>query len=507
MNINVGSLLKKWTIYSPDKVAVIYDDKAITYKGLNNSANRTANYLLSRGIKSGDRVSVMLYNCPEFLHLYFAAAKINAIFCPMNFRLTPQEIEYQLNDSGSSFLVFDEELVENVETIQSNAFLGKDGYCCVGEQIPEWATDYSKEVKEFSEAEPKPSKPLDWEDIQIIMYTSGTTGNPKGAMLSHRKTFFNTINAFLYHELRVEDIVLSPYPLFHSAGLLIYTTPALSGGATVVLRKRYTPEEIFKDIERYKVTTFGAVTTILKRILDSGVIDRYDASSVRIFGGGGEKTPVDLIEKLAEKGLSLQQRFGCTETSTMCSLPRKDTLRKTGSVGLPVFYADVLIVDENGKELPPGEKGEVVVKGPTLMTGYWNKLEETKKTIRKGVLHTGDLAYRDEEGYFYVVDRIKDMYRSGGENVYPAEIEKILLSHPGISQVAIIGVPDEKWTEVGKAFIVPLEGENLSKAEVLDFLQGKIAKFKIPVYVEFMDSLPMTAAGKVRKVELKENFG
>jgi len=507
MTINVGTLLKKWTIYSPDKVAVIYDDQVITYKDLNNSVNKTANYLLARGIKTGDRISVMLYNCPEFLHLYFAAAKIGAIFCPMNFRLTPQEIEYQLNDSGSSLLVFDEDLVENVEPLHSNTSLGKDGYCCVGEQVPEWATCYRKEVKGFSEVETKLSKPLDWEDIQIIMYTSGTTGDPKGAMLSYRKTFFNTINAFLYHELRVEDIVLSPYPLFHSAGLLIYTTPALSGGATVVLRKRYTPEEIFKDIEKYQVTTFGAVTTILKRILDSGMIDKYDTSSVRIFGGGGEKTPVNLIEKLAEKGLNLQQRFGQTETSTICSLPRKDTLRKMGSVGLPVFYADVLIVDENGKELPPGEKGEVVVKGPTLMSGYWNKPEETEKTIRKGVLHTGDLAYRDEEGYFYVVDRIKDMYRSGGENVYPAEIEKILLSHPGISQVAIIGVPDEKWTEVGKAFVVPQEGEKLSKAEILDFLQGKVAKFKIPVYVEFMDSLPMTAAGKVRKVELKEKFG
>jgi len=507
MEFTVGTLLTKWSVYTPDKTAVIFDDKEISYRELNENVNRTANYLLAKGIKKGDRVSEILQNCPELLYLYFAAAKIGAVFCPINIRLTAEEIQYQLNDSGSRFLLFDDSLAEKVEAVRLNASIEKEGYCCADGNVPEWATDYKRELMNCSTDEPHLSEPVDWEDIQIIMYTSGTTGNPKGAMLSHRKTFFNTLNAFFYHELRVEDIVLSPYPLFHSAGLLIYGTPALSRGATILLRKTYTPEQMLKDIETYKVTTFGAVTTVLKRIMDSGLIDDYDLSSVRIFGGGGEKTPIDLIERLASKGLNLQQRMGQTETSTICSLPRRDTLRKKGSIGLPVIYADVKIVDESGKEMPPGEKGEIVVKGPTVMSGYWNKPEETAKTIRDGILHTGDLAYRDEEGYFYIVDRIKDMYRSGGENVYPAEVEKLLLANPKISQVAIIGVPDPKWTEVGKAFIVTKEGESITKAEVLEFLEGKVAKFKMPVYVQFMDSLPATAAGKVRKIELKSQFG
>ncbi len=507
MEFTVGTLLTKWSVYTPDKTAVIFDDKEISYKELNENVNRTANYLVAKGIQKGDRVSEILQNCPELLYLYFAAAKIGAVFCPINIRLTAEEIQYQLNDSGSRFLLFDESLAEKVEAVRSNACIEKEGYCCADGNVPEWATDYKSELRKCSTDEPQLSQPVDWEDIQIIMYTSGTTGNPKGAMLSHRKTFFNTLNAFFYHELRVEDIVLSPYPLFHSAGLLIYGTPALSRGATILLRKTYTPEQMLKDIETYKVTTFGAVTTVLKRIMDSGLIDNYDLSSVRIFGGGGEKTPVDLIERLASKGLKLQQRMGQTETSTICSLPLRDALRKKGSIGLPVIYADVRIVDESGKEVPPGEKGEIVVKGPTLMSGYWNKPEETAKTIRDGILHTGDLAYRDEEGYFYIVDRIKDMYRSGGENVYPAEVEKLLLANPKISQVAIIGVPDPKWTEVGKAFVVTKEGESITKAEVLEFLEGKVAKFKMPAYVQLIDSLPATAAGKVRKIELKGKFG
>jgi len=506
MELNVGNLLNKWTAYSPNKVAIIYEEREITYKELNDRVNRTSNWLLAKGIKNGDRISVLLYNSLEFIELFFAASRIGAIFCPMSFRLTPQEIEYQLNDSGSKLLVFDKELTENVGAIRSNVCLEENAYYCVGIQTPVWAIGYRKAVNESSIIEPKPLKPIDWENVQIIMYTSGTTGNPKGAMLSHRKTFFNTLNAFFYHELRFEDIFLSPYPLFHSAGLLIYTLPSLSRGATVVLRRNYTPEQMLKDIEKYRVTTFGAVTTVLKRILDSGMLDNYETSSIRIFGGGGEKTSIDLIEKLAEKGLYLQQRFGQTETSTICSLQKKDASKKKGSVGLPVLYADVKIVDKRGKELPPYENGEVVVKGPTLMTGYWNKGEETAETIVDGILHTGDLAYKDKEGYFYIVDRVKDMYRSGGENVYPAEIEKILLVHPKISQVAIIGVPDEKWTEVGKAFILPKERGNLNKKEVLEFLKGKVAKFKIPSYVQFVDRLPMTSGDKVKKIELKKKF-
>jgi len=508
MELNlIGDMVDKWSIYCPEKPAVICEEKSVTYAKLKEGVNRAANCLLSRGIKNGDRVSLLLYNGIEYVELFIAISKIGAVACPMSVRLTPSEIEYQLRDSGSSLLLFDEELAGNVEKTRDGMPLGEQGYWCVGRKIPEWAVDYGEKVKTFSADQPEAVRPIDWEDAQIIMYTSGTTGSPKGAVTSHRKTFFNMLNAHLYHEMRFEDIVLSPYPLFHSAGLLIYAMPFLSRGCTVILRRKYTPEKILQDIEKYKVTMFGAVTTVLKQVLESGLIDKYDISSVRIFGGGGEKTSVDLIDKLAAKGLYLQQRMGQTETSTLCSMPGKDALRKKGSIGLPVFYADIKIVDENGKECPAGERGEIVVKGPTLMSGYWNKPEETAKTIRNGVLHTGDVAYKDKDGFVFIVDRMKDMYRSGGENVYPAEVERLLLAHPKISQVAIIGVPDEKWTEVGKAFILPKEGQSISKEEILEFLRGKVAKFKIPVHIEFVDSLPVTSAGKIKKVELKKRHG
>jgi len=508
MELNlIGDMVDKWSICCPDKLAVICEDVGVTYFELKERVNRAGNCLLSRGIKNGDRVSLLLYNGIEYVELFIALSKIGAIACPMSVRLTPSEIEYQLKDSGSSMILFDEELAGNIEKTRGSVPLGEQGYWCVGRKIPEWAVDYGERVKTFPADPPKPMRPIDWEDAQIIMYTSGTTGSPKGAVTSHRKTFFNMLNAQIYHEMRFEDIVLSPYPFFHSAGLLIYSMPFLSRGCTVVVRRKYTPEKMLQDVEKYKVTMFGAVTTVLKQVLESGMIDKYDHSSVRIFGGGGEKTSVDLIERYAAKGLYLQQRMGQTETSILCSMLKKDALRKKGSIGQPVFYADIRIVDEDGKEMPPGERGEMVVKGPTLMSGYWNKPEETAKTIVNGVLHTGDVAVKDEDGFVYIVDRIKDMYRSGGENVYPAEMEKILLAHPKISQVAIIGVPDEKWTEVGMAFVLPKEGQHISKEEVQEFLRGKVAKFKIPVYVEFVDSLPVTSAGKIKKVELKKKYG
>jgi len=304
-----------------------------------------------------------------------------------------------------------------------------------------------------------------------------------------------------------DDVVIAQMPLFHSGGLFIVSTPALCGGMTVVMRSGFDADEFAEDIQRYRGTIVFALTTMWRLILETGRLDQIDASSVRCVVGGGERTPQSLFDELAKRGLYMQQGFGQTENSAMLLLPREDIHRKMGSIGKPGFFTEVWIAGEDGRRLPPGEIGEIVAKGPTVMSGYWNMPDETAQALGNGSLHTGDLGYMDEEGYFYIVDRLKDMYRSGGENVYPAEVEKVLTTHPKISQAAVIGVPDEKWGEVGMGFIVPAPNEHVTVQEIQDFLKGKLARYKYPAGYHFLKELPLTATMKVKKGELKERYG
>jgi fatty-acyl-CoA synthase len=311
----------------------------------------------------------------------------------------------------------------------------------------------------------------------------------------------------MYISGQPDDIVIANLPLFHSGGLFIVATPALNGGMTIVMRRGFDPNEFAEDVQRYKGTIVFALTTMWRMILDTGKLDQIDTSSVRCVVGGGERTPPSLFEGLAKRGLYMQQGFGQTENSAMMLLPREDIQRKIGSIGKPGFFTDIWIVGTNGKRLQPGEIGEIVARGPTVMSGYWNMKEETARTLENGILHTGDLGYMDEEGYFYIVDRAKDMYRSGGENVYPAEVEKILSGHPKIAMIAIIGVPDDKWGEVGMAFVVPVKGETIDEKEIIGYLKGKVAKYKYPAKFKYLDELPLTATMKVKKGDLKRKYG
>lgn len=502
--INVGDWIRKWSLLQPDKVALFFEGRPFTYQALNGRINQLCHLLQKKGIKKGDRLSVLLHNCNQFIEIFFALSKIGAILVPLNWRLAGPELEFILKDSGSKFIIFEPDFEAVVSSIRHHVNLPNGSYIAIGSPHPDWSVEYEDSISNQPICEPFQDTSVGGEDPHVIMYTSGTTGMQKGAVLSHRKTFFNVLNADIVYNLTSQDTMIISRPLFHSGGLLVESAPILYKGGTLILKKRFRPGEILETVERYRVTILELAATVYQFILNECDLTRYDLSSVRCFFTGGERVPVSMIQEYLRRGIVISQIFGQTEASTITFLPPEKAREKIGSVGFPVFHGDVKIVNKEGKEVPTGEVGEIIVRGPTLMSGYWNRPDLTAETIRDGWLYTGDLAKKDEEGYVYIIDREKDMFISGGENVYPAEIEKVFFTHPKVLDVGVIGVPDGKWGEVGKAYLVLKPGEKMDAEEALRFLQGKIARFKLPKYIEFVKELPKTASGKIQKFILKE---
>ncbi len=347
----------------------------------------------------------------------------------------------------------------------------------------------------------------------ILMYTSGTTGVPKGALLPHRKTLFNCLNAVLFFELGSSDRVLVPLPLFHSFGLAILSLPALYAGATVWLESHFDPAEVWERVTRERISYFGAVPTMFRELLDTLEATppgRYETDSLRFLFSAGAAIPVALIEAFQRHGLVVKQGFGQTETSILCCLDAKDALRKAGSVGRPVFHADVRVARRDSLERPPeqwqecdaGEAGEIVVRGPITMLGYWQRPADTAETLRDGWVRTGDLATVDEEGFLTLVGRARELYISGGENVYPAEVEAVYATHPGIREISVVGVPDARWGEVGRAYVVLAAGVTLEPEALRSWGAERLARYKLPRAFVAVDALPRTVTGKVQKHRL-----
>jgi fatty-acyl-CoA synthase len=507
--MNIAWWVQRWSDLHPDKPAVIFEEEQITYAELNQRADRASCWLQSLGIEKGDRLAVMLNNCPEFIELFLACARLGAIFVPLNFRSAPPELDYFFKNCRPRLIVFGHEFIDNVKKLDFENTRPKALLSSVG-KVPADTTvlDYIGESAAFDGRKPFLTGslgPTDPEEPQVIMYTSGTTGRPKGAVLSHRKTFFNCLNADIFFKMHFDDTMLVILPLFHSGGLFIQAAPVIYKGATMVVHPRFDPLKVYQDIERYKVTKFLGVPTVYRALVKVDPQERGDISSLKVCAGGGEKTTPELFEKCREAGLAFRQVMGQTETSILLWASEEDSFRKPGTVGRPVFHAEVNIVDKNGRAVKPGDVGEIVVRGSIMMKEYWQDPVRTEETIRNGMLYTGDLARTDEEGYYFLIDRARDMYITGGENVYPAEVERILREHPDIEDIAVVGVEDERWGEVGQAFVIAKKDSNFAAESLMGFCKERMAKFKCPKQVVFCEDFPRTSLGKVRKRELIKN--
>jgi fatty-acyl-CoA synthase len=465
-----------------------------------------ANFLRNIGVCKGDRVAVLLMNCLEFMEIYFAANKIGAIFSPMNFRLTVSELSYILADAVPSVLFYGCEFQEASDQLKDR--LKINNYVVVG--LSKQETDgkdrfYETILEEYPDTEPRVSVNL--EDPHLLMYTSGTTGNPKGAVITHSNTLWNSLNGQLAYPLSSDDITLVVAPLFHMGALNIFTTPTIHRGGTIYIEKKFDAEDILKVIENEQITTMFGAPTMFQMMMHAGNFDKSDLSSLKFLFVGGAPCPLAIIEAYNRKGVKVGQGYGLTETSPfVCLLPIEDSVRKIGSVGPPVLHVEVKIIDEHGNELGLNQVGEIITKGPHVFKEYWNLLDQTREAIVDGWFHTGDLGKMDEEGYYYLVDRKKDMIISGGENIYPAEVEKVLYQHPDVLDVAIIGIPDTKWGECPLAVIVAEQGADVTVEEIINYCQRNLASYKLPKAVVFVTELPRTPTGKVRKNILRQEY-
>ncbi|MFQ5596046.1 MAG: long-chain fatty acid--CoA ligase, partial [Anaerolineae bacterium] len=441
---------------------------------------------------------------------FFACAKLGALHTALNWRLHWRELAGIIQNTQPKALIYSDDFKDNVALLEAefrNTQYAIRSYLHIeGAGIPR-SLHYETSLQS---AKPTPvaCESLGAEDTAALIFTGGTTGQPKAAMVSHRMIAWNTLNTVI-HDVTHNDIYLNVFPMFHTGGLFVYTLPQVIFGGTTILMRQFEPARVLELIERERVTIFAGVPTMYQMLTQAPNWETADLSSLRFCTSGGAPLPVPLVEKYTrEKGVRFKQGFGMTEFGPgIFALAPEDAIRKAGSIGRPNFFVDARVVDDDNNPLGPDEVGELVLKGPSYCSGYFNNLEATAQAADdEGWFHTGDLARYDEEWYFYIVDRKKEMYVSGGENVYPTEIEAVLYKHPAVHLCAVIGVPDEKWGEAGKACVVLKPGTSATEEELIAFVRDHLARYKVPRSVEFMSELPLSGAGKILKRELRNQF-
>jgi len=502
--MNLPKILELNANKYPDKLALRIDDQEKTFRQIDIESNSMANFLLSMGIQPKDKVATLFFNDVNLILAYFALLKIGVQVVPINFRLAPPEIEYILDHSEAKALIYEQYFLESIESIRNN-LKGVLHYIISGD-------GGSKHVR-FEDLKQGNSNPpgitIKDDDFSFLMYTSGTTGRPKGVMITHYNSLWNALSLSLTSELKHKDIVLNPMPLFHGGALNRYQAFFVMGSTFISMRS-FDAKKMLDWIQKYRVTYICIVPAMANMIFQLENLSEYDLSSVRECLVTAAITPVEVKKKVAEVffNAGLIDGYGLTEaTSCGTGLKPEDAFRKLSSVGLPYHFNEAKIVDENEKEVAAGEVGEIVIRGPNVMKGYYRDPKATEETLKNGWLHTGDLGRRDEEGYFYIVDRKKDMIISGGENIYPAEVEAVLNSHPKVLESAVIGAKDPKWGETVLALIVPKPGETISQEEIDRYCIEKIAKYKRPRRIKFIKNLPRTSSGKILKTELRKTHG
>jgi len=490
----------KWAQYQPDAIAItVYETGcSYTYKQLNALGNGVADRLTNElGLKTGDRIALLAENSIEYIVLFSVCQKTGIVLVPLNYRLTSPEIDFLIGDCQPDLIFVEDKFSEKTEkSLHFQKCPHKFQLSFLRSMINSVAQN--TETPEFENIE------FTEDQAAFLIYTSGTTAFPKGSVYTHKMLFWNSINTELRLDIASKDLSINCAPPFHTGSWNVLETPFLHHGAHTMLMKGFDPDVVLQLLEKEKMTIFWAVPTMLKMMVDSPVFETVTLQNLRYIIVGGEAMPIPLIEKWHSKGILIRQGYGLTEVGpNVTSLNHQDAIRKQGSIGTPNFYCETNIVDENGKPVGVNEVGEFVLKGPNVTPGYWNNAKATSETIVDGWFHTGDLVRCDAEGYIYVVDRLKNMYISGAENVYPAEIEFLLGKHPAIDAIAIIGVSDEKWGEVGKAFIVLKKGMVLTEIDIQNYCTDKLAKFKIPKHCCFLAELPKNDAGKIDRKRLR----
>ncbi len=505
MTINAYDWLAYHTTRFADKTAAIdlHSGREFTYGEFNMRAEKLAAFLTNGlGIEKGDRVGVLAHNSSDFFEIQFACAKAGLVFLPLNWRLTVPELEFIVGDAAPRVLIYGPEFADAAEALEK---------LCKLPVILENNFDGTDSPYEAGIAKAGPltaRAEVTHADLSTIMYTSGTTGLPKGAMITHGMTFWNAVNLGPPARVSLDTKHLVVMPTFHTGGLNCYANIVFHVGGTVAVAREFDPATILQLLDArngHAFTHFFGVPAMYLFMSQHPDFAEADFSGLLTCGIGASPAARSLLDSWAEKGVALQQGYGMTETSPIVTvLDAHMALEKVGSAGLPALHMDMRIVDEEGQDVTEAEQvGEIWVKGPNVTPGYWNRPDATAETIIDGWLKTGDAARRDADGYVYIVDRWKDMYISGGENVYPAEIENIIFQLEGVADVAVIGVPHERWGETGQAIVVRAEGSTLSEEDVLRHCRPKLAKFKQPGTVRFVDELPRNATGKVLKRELR----
>jgi fatty-acyl-CoA synthase len=501
-DMNWFAVLAHHATRSPDNVMTVFEGTEITYGEMSRRSTALATGLSDRGVGRGDVVGILSYNCPEFLETVFAANYLGAIAMPINWRLAAPEVRYILDHSRARVLVCDAALVglgsEATEGLEASLVRA-----CVSSTAPDGWTAF-EDLRGSPDGVERAVVSAD--DVHRLMYTSGTTGRPKGVMITHANLAWKNMAHIIEFGFTTADLGLACGPLYHVGALDLTTTSLIAAGGTVIIHRSFDAAAVVEELEKSRVSTVWLAPAMVNAIMALPDVERRDLSSVRLIINGGEKMPIPLIERIQRTFPSawFADAYGLTETvSGDTFLDRDSIVTKLGSVGRPCLYLELDIWDDQGRTVPAGARGEIVMRGPKVFPGYWRDPDATAAAFAGGWFHTGDIGVRDEDGYLFIVDRLKDMIVSGGENIAGSEVERVLYEHESVGEVAVVGRPDDRWGEVPVAFVVRREGVAVTTDELLEHCRGQLARYKVPKQITFLDALPRNPSGKVLKRELR----